>query len=85
MKCLARVYRQAVHHGWAGAADVTSWVITLKLASVQGRTGHDRDVGGVVSARHQDMANPRLVVAGIERDNILDRASRSTSKSEWTF
>jgi hypothetical protein len=57
-----------------GSSRRDSWVITLKLASVQGRTSHDRDVGGVVSARQQDVANPRLVVAGIERDNILQRA-----------
>ena len=29
--------------------------------------GHDRDVGGVASACHQDAADARLVVAGIER------------------
>src|SRR5450755_4658714 len=29
--------------------------------------GHDRDVGGIATACHQDAADPRLVVAGIER------------------
>jgi hypothetical protein len=35
-RCPARVHRQMVRHGLAGAADVTSWVTTLKLASVHG-------------------------------------------------
>jgi hypothetical protein len=28
---------------------------------------HDRDVGGIATACHQDAADPRLVVAGIQR------------------
>ena len=33
--------------------------------------GHDRDFGGVASARHQNAADARLVVAGIKRVSAI--------------
>jgi hypothetical protein len=47
------------HHGGFNS---TSSVLTLKLAR-----SHDRDVGGVAPARHQNASDARHVVAGVER------------------
>jgi hypothetical protein len=61
-------------------SDVVLWTWGITFLNLEAREraraerGRDRDVGGVATACHQDAADARLVVAGVERVGLLFRA-----------
>jgi hypothetical protein len=86
LKCPPEYIGKAAH-GLAGAADVTSLVITLEPASVYGPNEiTDRNVGGVALACHQNSAGARLVVMGIECVRVAAEISFEPSSLlvRWT-
>ena len=58
---------QEARRASASGASMTSSVTTSKRASLRAaEAGRERHVGGVAAGRHQDAADPRRVVAGVE-------------------